>query len=104
MPSINMKALHQKVREAHQRIVVGDRYFLSVHHDKEGCIVRVVSKSDRVRNRAGFYSIVNVEILSSDVTHPKNYYGIGEVHTVNAANLYTDRYFASPEHKYRSNQ
>jgi hypothetical protein len=93
-----MKALHKQVAEAHRRVTVGDKYFLSHFHDKEGAIVRVVSKSDRRRNLAGFYSIVNVEVLESDVA----YYKPGETHTVNAANLYEHRTMASPEFKFRS--
>lgn len=94
---LNMKALHRHVAEQHRRIQVGGRYFLSHFHDKEGAIVRVVSKSDRRRNLAGFYSIVNVEVLESDVA----YYKPGETHTVNAANLYEHRTMASPEFKFR---
>lgn len=91
MPSLNMRALHKKVAEAHRKVVVGKTYFLSNFYDKEGATVRVVSKSDKRRNKAGFFSIVNVEILESDY----HYYKVGETHTVNAANLYERREDAS---------
>lgn len=93
---LNMKALHKKVAEAHSRIVVGKTYFLSHFHDKEGATVRVVSKSNKRRNLAGFFSIVNVEVLDSDAA----FYKVGETHTVNAANLYEKRELASPSAKY----
>jgi len=93
---LNMKALHQKVAEAHNRIVVGQTYFLSNFYDKEGAMVRVVSKSNRRRNKAGFFSIVNVEILESDY----HYYKVGETHTVNAANLYLRREDASASRRW----
>ena len=93
---LNMKALHQKVAEAHNRIVVGKTYFLSNFYDKEGATVRVVSKSNKRKNKAGFYSIVNVEILDSDY----HYYKVGETHTVNAANLYERREDASPSRRW----
>ena len=96
---INMKALHKAVAEKHNKIVVGDTYFLSHFHDKEGATVRVVSKSNKRRNLAGFFSIVNVEVLSSDA----NYYKIGEIHTVNASNLYVRRELASPANKWNRN-
>lgn len=93
---LNMRALHKKVAEAHNRIVVGNTYFLSNFYDKEGATVRVVSKSNRSKNKAGFYSIVNVEILESDY----HYYKVGETHTVNAANLYERREDASASHRW----
>lgn len=96
MPRLNMKALHRAVAEKHAWVKVGETYFLSNFHDKEGATVRVVSKSDRRRNRAGFFSIVNVEILESDY----HYYKVGEIHTVNAANLYKERKHASPAFKF----
>jgi len=93
---LNMKALHRAVAEKHRRIQVGGKYFLSHFHDKEGAIVRVMSKSDKVKNRAGFYSIVMVEVLESDVA----YYKPGAIHTVNASNLYEHRTMASPSFKF----
>lgn len=94
---MNMKALHQRVAEAHNRIVVGSTYFLSNFYDQEGATVRVVSKSNRRKNKAGFYSIVNVEILDSNY----HYYKIGETHTVNAANLYERREDASASNRWK---
>lgn len=91
-----MKSLHRAVAIKHAAVKVGEIYFLSNFHDKEGAMVRVVSKSNKRRNNAGFYSIVNVEILESDY----HYYKVGEMHTVNAANLYTERKFASPKFKF----
>lgn len=90
-----MKALHKAVAEKHAWVQVGGTYFLSYFHDKEGATVRVVSKSNKRRNSAGFYSIVNVEILESNA----DWYKVGETHTVNAANLYTERKHASPTFK-----
>lgn len=93
---LNMRALHAAVAVKHNAIKVGATYFLSYFHDKEGATVRVVSKSNKRRNRAGFYSIVNVEILDSDAA----FYKPGEMHTVNAANLYAERKYASPSFKF----
>jgi hypothetical protein len=91
---LDMKSLHQAVAQKHARIVVGNRYFLSHFLDKEGAIVRVLNKSTR-KNRAGFNSTVLVEVLESDC----NYYKPGAEHTVNAANLYEHRMYASPSFK-----
>lgn len=93
---LNMKSLHRAVAQKHDWVQVGATYFLSYFHDKEGATVRVVSKSDKRRNKAGFYSIVNVEILDSDA----DWYKVGEMHTVNAANLYSERKHASPAFKF----
>lgn len=90
-----MKALHKAVATKHARVEVGGKYFLSYFLDKEGATVRVLSKSTKT-NRAGFNSSVNVEILESDV----DYYKPGAMHTVNAANLYEERKFASPKFKF----
>lgn len=92
---LNMKSLHRAVAIKHEQTEVGGTYFLSHFHDKEGATVRVLSKSTKL-NRAGFASSVNVEILESDV----DYYKIGAMHTVNAANLYSERKYASPKFKF----
>ena len=89
-----MKSLHRTVAIKHARITVGNRYFLSHFLDKEGAIVRVLSKSTKT-NKAGFNSTVVVEVLESDC----NYYKPGAQHTVNAANLYEHRMYASPSFK-----
>lgn len=91
---LNMKALHQVVAQKHSRIGIGNKYFLSHFLDKEGAIVRVLEKSTK-KNRAGFRSSVLVEILESDC----DYYKPGATHTVNAANLYEHRMYASPSFK-----
>lgn len=96
MVSLNMKAMHKAVAVKHAAINVGQVYFLSNFYDKEGAMVRVVSKSNKVKNKAGFYSIVNVEILESDY----HYYKVGEMHTVNASNLYERRELASASRKW----
>lgn len=90
-----MKSLHKAVAEKHAWVQVGGTYFLSYFHDKEGATVRVLSKSTKT-NRAGFNSSVNVEVLTSDV----DYYKPGAMHTVNAANLYAERKFASVAFKF----
>lgn len=92
---LNMKSLHKAVAIKHARVEVGSKYFLSHFHDKEGAIVRVLSKSTKT-NRAGFNSSVNVEVLESDC----DYYKPGALHTVNAANLYEHRTYASPAFKF----
>jgi len=91
---LNLKSLHEAVAKKHEAINVGDRYFLSHFLDKEGAEVRVLSKSTKL-NRAGFRSTVEVLVLKSDCS----YYVPGARHTVNAANLYTHRRFASPKFK-----
>lgn len=93
--TLNIKSLHRAVAEKHAWVQVGETYFLSHFHDKEGATVRVLSKSTK-KNRAGFNSSVNIEILDSDV----DYYKPGAMHTVNAANLYTERKYASPAFKF----
>ncbi|CAB4141312.1 hypothetical protein UFOVP410_151 [uncultured Caudovirales phage] len=93
---LDMKTLHAKVAIAHNSIVVGKTYFLSNFYDKEGATVRVISKSSKRKNRAGFYSIVNAEILESDY----HYYKVGEIHTVNATNLYDKRSDASASNRW----
>lgn len=95
MVRFNMKALRAKVAKRHSEIQVGATYFLSNFYDKEGATVRVVSKSNK-KNRCGWNSIINVEILDSDY----HYYKIGETHTVNATNLYDARFHASPDYKF----
>lgn len=92
---LNIKSLHKAVAIKHKNTEVGATYFLSHFHDKEGATVRVLSKSTK-KNRAGFNSSVNIEILDSDC----DYYKIGALHTVNAANLYKERKFASPAFKF----
>lgn len=92
---LDMKAIRRAVAEKHEKIEVGNTYFLSYFHDKEGASVRVLSKSTKP-NRAGWCSSVNVEILESDV----DYYKPGAMHTVNASNLYEERKFASPAFKF----
>jgi len=94
---LNLNGLRKQVAERHRRVSVGELYFLSHFHDKEGAIVRVLNKST-TENRAGWNSSVQVEVLESDV----DYYKPGATHTVNAANLYKHRYFASVEYKFRS--
>jgi len=92
---LNVQAMRQAVARRHAQIQVGKTYFLSNFHDKEGATVRVVSKSNK-KNRCGWNSIINVEILQSDY----HYYKVGEVHTVNATNLYDERRHASLEYKF----
>jgi hypothetical protein len=92
---LDMKSLHKAVATKHEMVDVGSKYFLSHFHDKEGAIVRVLSKSTKT-NRAGFNSSVNVEVLESDC----DYYKPGALHTVNAANLYQERKHASPAFKF----
>lgn len=92
---LDMKSLRKAVAIKHARVEVGGKYFLSHFLDKEGAIVRVLGKSTKT-NRAGFNSSVNVEILESDV----EYYKPGALHTVNAANLYEHRMYASPSFKF----
>jgi hypothetical protein len=91
----DMKALKAKIAKRHSEIQVGATYFLSNFYDKDGATVRVVSKSNK-KNKCGWNSIINVEILDSDY----HYYKIGETHTVNATNLYEQRHLASPEYRY----
>ena len=88
------KAIHKAVADKHSKIHVGQLYFLSNFYDVEGATVRVVSKSTK-KNRSGWNSTVNVEILESDY----HYYKVGEMHTVNATNLYEKREFASASHR-----
>lgn len=92
---LNVKSLHRAVAIKHARVSVGNKYFLSHFHDKEGATVRVLSKSTK-KNRAGFASSVVVEVLDSDC----DYYKPGAEHTVNAANLYEHRMYASPAFKF----
>jgi len=91
---LNMKALHRVVDIKHQQCRVGQVYFLSHFLDKEGAMVRVLSKSTKT-NKAGFRSSVNIEVLESDC----DYYRPGAKHTVNAANLYKERHHANPVFK-----
>lgn len=92
---LNIKALHKVVATKHKNTKVGEIYFLSNFHDKEGATIKVLRKSTE-KNRAGFNSSVIVEVLDSDCA----YYKVGAVHTVNAANLYKERKFASPAFKF----
>lgn len=93
---LNLTGLRLRVSSRHKEIEIGEKYFLSHFHDKEGATVRVISKSVK-ENRAGWNSSVSVRILQSDC----DYYKPGALYTVNATNLYNDRYFASPEYKFR---
>jgi len=94
---LNMKSLHAAVKTKHNMTNVGENYFLSHFLDKEGATVRVLEKSTK-KNRAGFNSSVTVKVLDSDC----DYYKVGAIHTVNAANLYKERQFASPRFKFSS--
>jgi hypothetical protein len=90
-----LKQLRKRVASRHSQIKVGSTYFLSNFYDKEGAMVKVLSKSCAT-NRAGWNSSVNVVVLDSDY----HYYVIGATHTVNASNLYDLRSQASAEYRY----
>lgn len=92
---LNVKAMAARSKARTAQIVVGNTYFLSSFYDKDGCMVRVHSKSTE-KNSAGWPSTVKVvvlEPLGDDAG--KDYYAVGTVHTCNATNLYEKRSDAS---------
>jgi hypothetical protein len=95
------RAMQQSAVDATNAIAVGGVYFLSHHHDIEGCMVRVDSKSTK-KNGLGWASSVVVTVVDHTVGVPTgndDYYTIGSAHTVHAGNLYTNRKLASWEAK-----
>lgn len=100
---LNIKKMRQAVDSRTDQIEVGKVYFLSSFYDKEGALVRVLSKS-KAKNRAGWKSSVNIEVVEPvgfDDTDPSlKYYAKGSTHTVNATNLYEKRELASASAKW----
>lgn len=100
---LNTKKMHQAVDSRTDEIEVGKVYFLSNFYDKDGAMVRVLSKS-KAENRAGWKSSVNIEVVEPvgfDDTDPSlKYYAKGSTHTVNATNLYEKRELASASAKW----
>lgn len=94
---LNTKAIHKAVATRHAEINVGQVYFLSSFHDKEGAMVRVLDKSTK-ENLCGWRSSVTCEILEVFMSGLTSY-APGKIITVNASNLYTERAFASYENK-----
>jgi hypothetical protein len=97
---LNTKAIHQAVLEKHDKINVGQVYFLSSFYDKEGVTVRVLDKSTK-ENLCGWKSSVTCEVLEVHMDRP-NHYTIGKQITVNASNLYEQRELASVKNRFRS--
>lgn len=100
---LNVKNMRNKVAVATKSIEVGKVYFLSNFYDKDGAMVRVLSKSAD-KNRAGWNSSVNVEVIEplfyDDDTFLLQHYAKGTKHTVNATNLYEKRELASASNKW----
>lgn len=100
---LNTKKMHQVVDSRTDEIEVGKVYFLSNFYDKDGAMVRVLSKS-KDKNRAGWNSSVNVEVVEplfyDDDTFLLKHYAKGTKHTVNATNLYETRELASASRKW----
>lgn len=89
---VNVKKTQQRCIKRTAEIVIGDTYFLSSFYDKTGAVVKVIDKST-AENSCGWNSTVTVEVLHSiDDAH----YKPGKTHTVNATNLYEQRYLADP--------
>lgn len=95
----NMNAIKEKTNSLN----VGELYFLSNFYAKEGCTVKVLSKSTAT-NSCGFPSSVKVQVIEQlDIpNYSKDYYAIGKVLVVNACNLYKNRYDASSEAKFKN--
>jgi hypothetical protein len=58
----NTKLMAERCRQRTAEIVLGGTYFLSSFYDKDGCMVKVCSKSTKL-NGAGWPSTVTVEVL-----------------------------------------
>lgn len=101
MAKINIKALKAKSAARTNEIAVGQKYFLSIFHDKEGVWVEVLDKSAKI-NRAGFPSTVTYKILEQVGVERHNApsYEIGKIGNCNATNLYERQELASPAAKY----
>lgn len=90
------------IRKRTGEIRVGKSYFLSSFYDKDGCIVKVQSKSTAI-NSAGWPSSVMVKVvepIGGDMH--KDWYAPGTIHRVNATNLYEQRYKSAASYKYRN--
>lgn len=104
------RSVFAKYPEACKRIVtrtnalkVGGIYFLSSFYDRDGAMVKVVSKSTEI-NSAGWPSKVIVEsiepITETENEFQKRFYAPGTLHSVNATNLYEERGMANHKVKY----
>ena len=100
---IDKQAMRRKIEIATEAIEIGGSYFLSAFYDKDGATVLVRSKSTK-RNKAGWNSSVEVQILEPlGGEHNSVYYKAGNIHTVNACNLYKNRADASHTAKFGAN-
>jgi hypothetical protein len=93
-----------RIIAATEALVIGDTYFLSSFHDREGANVKVLSKSTAI-NSCGWPSSVVVEVIEPIGYAETSYqatssYAPGTLHTVNATNLYKQRADASPQRKF----
>lgn len=100
---LNVAKMRETVSHRTDEIKVGEVYFLSNFYDKDGAMVRVLSKS-KEKNRAGWNSTVTVEVVEplfyDDDTFSLKHYAKGTRHTVNATNLYERRELASASRKW----
>lgn len=97
---LNTRKMAERCKQRTAEIKVGGVYFLSSFYDKDGCLVKICSKSTK-ENSAGWPSSVTVEVvepLGGDADKP--YYAVGTIHTVNASNLYERRALASHRAKF----
>jgi len=102
--TIRSKAKMKKdISDRTDEIEVGESYWLSSFHDKDGAYVKVLKKSKK-QNSAGWNSTVHVAVteLDSSYPHQQESYAVGTIHTVNATNLYNDRHESSHTHKFRN--
>ena len=93
----------QRIKDATNALKIGGTYFLSSFYDKEGAMVKVLEATTKT-NRAGWPSSVKVEVLEVITDRPNasyQFYKIGDIHTVNATNLYTKREDASHTAKWK---
>lgn len=98
------KNIARRCKARTAEIVVGNQYFLSTFHDKEGCLVTVLDKSV-AKNGCGWPSSVKIrieELVGVRGAYEEQYYALGKVMTVNACNLYEKQGLASVQAKYPS--
>ena len=100
MVNFNRKLIIKKCIDATNAIQVGKTYFLSSFHDKEGAIVKVLSKSTK-ENSCGWPSEIEFIVIEADDSN--GFYKIGKTGICNATNLYVKRYHASTKYKFGFN-
>lgn len=98
----NRAAAMKRIIAATEALVIGKTYFLSSFYDKDGCWVKVLSKSTKL-NRCGWPSSVEIEVLEPvGDDKGKPYYAPGTKHSCNATNLYEKQEMAAHKVKYKN--